>query len=72
MDIQARLIEAEQKFNTKKEERENHLKAAQDRLEEMCKLQEEHRLLKELEASVEPEPEPTVESNIIDVTTEGE
>lgn len=48
MDIQARLAEAESRFNTLQTERQEHLKQAEDCLTEMTKLQGEWRLLQEL------------------------
>lgn len=45
MNIQDRLLEASKKFNTKQIERDEHLKAAEECLEEMHRLQGEHRIL---------------------------
>lgn len=51
MDITARITQAEQKFNTLQQEREQHLKSAEDCLTEMTKLQGEFRVLQELKPS---------------------
>lgn len=60
MDIDARIAESEQKFNTKQAERDNLLKQADECLTEMTKLQGEWRLLQELKKD-EAMMEPTVE-----------
>lgn len=74
MNIQDRLLEVTQKFNTKQVERDNHLKSAEDCLEEMHRLQGEHRAFtalaeeeKEQSANKEPEmQETTSEANVIE------
>lgn len=48
MTIATRIKEAEQKFNTKEQERQTHLKLAEECLTEMTKLQGEWRLLQDL------------------------
>lgn len=48
MDISSRLAETEQKFESKKSEREEHLRRGEECLAEMTKLQGEYRLLKEM------------------------
>lgn len=45
MDIANRIKEAEQKFNTKQAERDDHLRQAEECLEEMHRLQGEYRAL---------------------------
>lgn len=56
MNIDSRIAESEQKFNTKQQERDNLLKQADECLTEMTKLQGEWRLLKELKEAESPEP----------------
>lgn len=50
MTIAQRKQEVEQTFNTKQAEREQHLKAAEECLSEMTKLQGSYATLSELEA----------------------
>lgn len=62
MDIDSRIAAANQKFNTKNQERDEHLKQADECLTEMTKLQGEWRLLQELkEQPPVDDDEPTVE-----------
>lgn len=60
MNIDARIAVAEQKFETKSQEREQLIKQAEEALLEMNKLQGEYRLLQELKAE-QNEQAPTVE-----------
>lgn len=48
MNVRDRIIESEQKFELKKQEREQHIQAAEECLTEMAKLQGEWRLLQEM------------------------
>lgn len=48
MDIEQRILESEAKFEQTKFSHEQHLKAAEDDLTEMTKLQGEWRVLNEL------------------------
>lgn len=48
MDIEQRIKEAEQKFEQFTKDRDGHLKAAEDILTEMTKLQGEWRVLQDL------------------------
>lgn len=57
MDIESRIADVEQKFNTKQGERDELLKQAEECLVEMNKLQGAYRLLQDLKAE-----EPTVEA----------
>lgn len=62
MTIEARISEAEQKFNTKQAEKDNYLKLAEECQTEMTKLQGEWRVLNELlEVVSEPDPASVVE-----------
>lgn len=45
MTLEDRILEVEQKFNTKQAERDKFLKDADERLEEMHRLQGEYRAL---------------------------
>lgn len=48
MTLEARIAEAEQKFNIKDKERQEHLKLAEECLTELTKLQGEWRVLQDL------------------------
>lgn len=57
MDIDARIAESEQKFNTKQAERDEFLRQAEECSTEMTKLQGEWRVLQEFkEAQSKDEP----------------
>lgn len=53
MNIASRLTEVEQKFNTKQSERDEHLKLAEECLEEMHRLQGEYRVLQDMSSTHE-------------------
>lgn len=73
MTLAERLAEATQKFNSLSEQRDEHLKQADECLAEMNRLQGEHRVLQELASEeeshkakadvIEATPEPTEERN---------
>lgn len=64
MDINQRIAAAEQTFNTKNEEREKYIKAADECLIEMNKLQGEYRVLVEIRDEAKPQ------ANVIDAVPE--
>lgn len=58
MTTQERILESETRFNEKQSEREGHLKAAEECLTEMAKLQGEWRVLKQIEAEEQEAADP--------------
>ena len=48
MDLQAKLVACEQKFEQIKNERDQHIETANEQLEELTRLQGEFRLLNEM------------------------
>jgi len=63
MSIEDRIIEANQKFEQAKAERDNHIQQAEDLLVEMTKLQGEFRILQELKAeraALNPTEDPAI------------
>jgi hypothetical protein len=72
MNLETRVQETEQKFNTKQAERDEHLKKAEECLTEMAKLQGEWRLLQELKAEEEPKKSDKKATTIEAVPAEAE
>jgi hypothetical protein len=64
MTIQERIRESEQKFNELQAIREQHIKQAEEELQEMTKLQGEWRVLKQLEAEENGDSEDMSESEV--------
>lgn len=71
MNIEDRLRESERLFEQKKQERDQHLQAADECLVEMTKLQGEFRLLQQLLAEQQP-VKPNKKPNVIDAVPEKE
>lgn len=69
MTIQERITESEQRFEQVKASRESHLKAAEDDLTEMTKLQGEWRVLQELLKEEKPK-KPNKHATVIDAVPE--
>ena len=61
MNIQQRIVETEQLFNEKQEQRKQHLDKAQELLVELHKLQGQHEVLKQLESDTNAAKEATKE-----------
>ena len=72
MTIQERILESEQKFNEQQQQREQHLKAAEECQLEMTKLQGEWRVLQELSVETGEPKKPNKKATTIEAVPEGE
>lgn len=70
MNIQERILDSEQKFNQQQQQREQHLKSAEECLTEMTKLQGEWRVLQDL--LVEEPKKSNKKATTIEAVPEGE